>query len=461
MRCAVFVVAPSLLLVACAPAAEGSDSDGFAIDRRTGGRSGSSSGGAGESGSAGRTNEGGAGGTSSGGAGASGGTSVSKGGASGTSGGGAGTGSGGAGTNGGGAGANGGAAGTGGATSPPVTCTSCGLGATCDAGVCVCPPGLVLEADGCKKSCAGGEGCPPFSACDGSVCRCQGGATVVGAGCWPESPGDPSTHAEADVCAVYRWGQSSTQDAHPSWTAGPSTCDGGSLPGWVRHDVSQRLSMYRWLAGVAPAIVDVSQEPRQMACAAAASWNVQYAHNIPASAKCYTPDGASGAASSNIAWGNTGVGAIDAWVDDRYDVTHSFGHRFSVLAASATSVAFGHYAGGGDYGAASCLAAGFGGGDGKPFSPFPPAGVVPVGVAGMPWTIGNVSAPPEAVPTVVEKESGLTKEVAIGTLGGSFGGAKIYLERKGWEPQAGVTYVVSITGAAVPIDYEMKVIDCP
>jgi len=218
--------------------------------------------------------------------------------------------------------------------------------------------------------------------------------------------------------------------------------------------------MYRWLVGLAPSLVSVALEQQSMACAAAASWNVQYGHNIPATAKCYTPLGAQGAASSNIAWGNTGASAIDAWVDDRYDITRTFGHRFSVLADGATSFGFGHYAGGGDYGRASCLAGGYGGFSG----PFPPAGIVPVGVATMPWTIGGISAPEGAVATVVDKAAGTSFPVVIGklgSLGGFSGTSKIYLERTGWEPQAGVTYVVSITGASAPVAYEMQVVDCP
>lgn len=476
MRVACFV-APLVVICtaafACAPTEDDSASDGLDV-RRKRGSAGTKSGEDGGSGGAGSTaGKGGAGGSSGAGAG----TSSGKGGASGNGGGGtAGTGSN---AKGGTGGTGGNAAGTGGTQSgkggsagqPPVggsagsstgptTCAECPLGATCTGGACVCPPGLVLEADGCKQSCAGGEACPPFSACGGGVCRCNAGAVVAGAGCWPEAPGEPTSHSEADVCAVYKWGQTSVQDANPVWTKGPTECDGGTLPGWVRHDVTNRVSMYRWLAGLAPSIINVQLEQRSMACAAAASWNVQFGHNIPASAKCYTPEGAQGAASSNIAWGNTSTGAIDAWVDDRYDITNTFGHRFSVLSEGSTSFGFGHYAGGGSYGSASCLAGGFGGFTG----PFPPAGIVPAGVATMPWTIGGVSAPEGAVPTVTEKASGKSLEVAIGklgSLGGFSGPPKIYLERKGWEPQAGVTYVVSITGASAPVAYEMQVVGCP
>lgn len=329
-----------------------------------------------------------------------------------------------------------------GTTTPPV-----------DAGVDPCA-GITCTATGAR--------------CDRALARCVCGPGFTGDGstCAPVMPGSPETRTSMEVCSAYRTAQM-RRDMGDGFTNTTNTCDPGALSRNALDDALTRLNFYRWLSGLGPTADDASANTTGQACALVSAWNPAgpQAHFPQSSATCYTPSGAAGAGSSNIAWGARDASdAIDLWMIDFGNET-TFGHRRWLLNPPLNPVGIGHYRGGNNYGSASCISVfgSSGGGSSPPFVAFPPPGFSPTALTQWHWTIqGNIPLGSATV-TVTRMSDMMEMPTRLEVLSGSYGQPAVVIFKEGWSPVAGQTYHVRLTGQGGLglVEYDVKPTDCP
>lgn len=313
----------------------------------------------------------------------------------------------------------------------------------------------------CNPSCGYGFYCDPA----GKVCKCLFGFVQNGTQCAPVLPGDPKNHSEAEVCAQWNNGNAIT-DPNP-WTAGPTECDPGTTSRYGINDAVARINMYRWLVGLGPAVDDEAHNETNRWCAVVASWNppgaVPNPHSPPATAKCYTPAGASGAGSSNLSWGVGVAEAITQFIIDNGNFT-TFGHRRWILSAGTGVTGIGHYAGGGQYGRATCQYS-FGGGTTYPapdWVSLPPPGFAPVAVVNYVWTFHHKSSVGSATIKVTNTATSSDMPMKTLPLSGGYGSySTIGFQQQGWTAKAGDVFDVTVDGiTGGPISYQVKAAAC-
>jgi hypothetical protein len=313
----------------------------------------------------------------------------------------------------------------------------------------------------CNPTCGYGFYCDPAS----QTCKCLYGFVQNGAQCDPVLPGDPATHTEAEVCAQWKNGNA-ISDPNP-WTAGPTECDPGITSRGGINDAVARINMYRWLVGLGPAVDDPQKNEIDRWCAAVASWNppgtVPNPHSPPPTAKCYTQAGASGAGSSNISWGVGVAEAITQFMLDNGNLT-TFGHRRWILSAGTGITGIGHYAGGGQYGRATCQYS-FGGGTTYPapdWLTLPPPGFVPTALVNYVWTFHNKASVTNATIQVTNAATSADMPMKTLPLSGGYGSySTIAFQQQGWSAKTGDVFDVTLDGfTGGPISYQVKAVAC-
>lgn len=260
----------------------------------------------------------------------------------------------------------------------------CGAGASCRDNRCQCDEGLFGDPlTGCAPTnpcenvtCPGGASCNP----DGS-CSCDPFFDDDGAGgCTPQGqPADLTTRTKADVCDIW----TSTHPSPGPWLIEPvAECDQGVMHPDELRNALHRASQHRMLVGLYPVSLAAGQIDNVQQCATMMAANNALDHNPPSSWKCYTPEGAAGAGSSNLALGYASAAAtVDGYMRDGN--TPSLGHRRWVINPAMAATAFGQRGRGG------CMYA-FGGGrnHSPPMVAYPAPGPFPRDAILGNWSIG-------------------------------------------------------------------------
>lgn len=322
-----------------------------------------------------------------------------------------------------------------------------------------------LLPDGGMDPCASVT-CPSAAHCipETMQCMCNPGFMPDGPNCVPVMPGNPGDRDQAEVCTA--WAAANTRRSPDDGFSVSSTmCDPGALSRDALDDALARLNFFRWFVGLSPTSDATSDNELAQACSVVSAWNPAgpAAHTPPSSAQCYTADGATGAGSSNIAWGAAdAAAAIDLWMIDFGNET-TFGHRRWLLNPPLSPVGIGHYRGGNNT-SASCIRI-FGGSGSGPtpnWLAFPAPGFVPMQLAQWHWTVhGNVPLNGTTA-TVVRQSDSMAMPIRFSVLSGSYGQAAAAIIRDGWNPQPGETYRVTVTGTggAGTITYDVKPVTC-
>ncbi|MEW5854986.1 MAG: CAP domain-containing protein [Myxococcota bacterium] len=295
------------------------------------------------------------------------------------------------------------------------------------------------------------------SSSSGAVSSSSSGGTVV--------PGEWPTLSVTEACNRFRAGRV-VQDPN-AFTEGPGgQCDPGTLSSMAIEDGLRRINLYRDMAGLGPVTDDETSNTNDQACALISAWNPAGvgAHSPSPQATCYSPEGAAGAGSSNIAWGCAHpADGVDQFMIDWGNESH-YGHRRWIVYPPLDPVGIGFYRGGNNYGSAMCLGV-FNWSNNGPrprWYAFPPPGVVPREVAEWEWTF-HTSAINYSGATVevvrVSDNTALPTEAVI--LQGSYGDGALAVRRSGWTPQVGQTYRVTFTFLDETITYEHQVVECP
>jgi hypothetical protein len=283
--------------------------------------------------------------------------------------------------------------------------------------------------------------------------------------CVAAAPGDPTTHAQADVCARWAAGHVLTM-SEPLISSG-AECDAGYLTPEAINDTLARINMFRWMVGLGPTGADASMNQSAQLCANLESWwpwTGGSPHAPPSTSKCYTPEGGGTAGASNIAWGSGNPAqAIDQFIEDSGNES-TLGHRRWVLNPPLDPVGIGYWHGGGMYGDAECLMVFSSGGSGPnpPWLAWPPPGWVPIAAAG--WTMsfhGSIGGIASAQIEMLRVDDGAPLAVSVMPLSQGYGQEAISWVPSGWSMEAGKTYRVTVTGPpAGAVTYEIKPVAC-
>lgn len=127
---------------------------------------------------------------------------------------------------------------------------------------------------------------------------------------------------------------------HHGWNGNVASHNAGSLSARIHDDTIRRVNYFRSLAGL-PAEITLSEDLNAKCQQAALmmAYNNDLNHNPPSSWQCYSADGASAAANSNLSWGfNTdhyGPAAVDGQMQDDGAGNAAVGHRRWLLHTKA------------------------------------------------------------------------------------------------------------------------------
>ena len=144
------------------------------------------------------------------------------------------------------------------------------------------------------------------------------------------SPGS----SRASALAFYQANHVPAPDS--GWTGSTSSCTPGDTSQAYKDAIAQRINYFRQMAGVNTVSIDptTSALAQKAALIMAAQGNIS--HDPPSNWACWTQAGHDAAGHSNLALGQTGPGAIDAYIQDAGPGNEFTGHRRTVLYANQT-----------------------------------------------------------------------------------------------------------------------------
>lgn len=258
------------------------------------------------------------------------------------------------------------------------------------------------------------------------------------------------------------------------WMGSVSGCNPGTTNLEHQQAVLDRVGYFRALVDL-PAVTLLSGMTTAQAQAAALMMTANNAlsHFPPMTWLCYSADGASGAASSNIALGLNGVRAMDIFMDDFGPNNTAVGHRRWILFPPRAAMATGDTVGAATtFRSANSLFV-FGPTNTRPATPngvaWPPAGFVPyqnLPAKSNRWSWSYPGADFTSA-TVTVTGPGGPIPVTLETPGTGFGDNTLVFLPAGIpyaKPAADTTYTIKIagiTGSGVPssTEYSVTVID--
>jgi uncharacterized protein YkwD len=273
----------------------------------------------------------------------------------------------------------------------------------------------------------------------------------------PVATGDRAT-AEG-VCA--RWKADRADLSEGTWSGNVMTCDPGDISANGRANALRLLNLYRWLADLPAVTNDPAMDKQAQSCALLQRANNMLSHMPPDTWTCYMAEGATASGRCNISTG-PGVSSVDGYMVDPGNPT-TIGHRRWIL-----SNTFGP-TGLGSTDKHSCLMT-FGKMKvGKAWQAWPAPGIIPLQamqggfgqkVDSTGWTVQSDKIN-LAMAQVTVMSDGMNLPVTITQLGTGYGSTYAFrFNPMGWTTTAGKTYMVSVTGASMPIDYSVQIVDC-
>ncbi len=268
-------------------------------------------------------------------------------------------------------------------------------------------------------------------------------------------PGDPAARTAAAVCA--RWTADRALRARTVWTAGADACAPGALSPEAHDDAMRVLNVYRWLAGLPPAVADPALAPAQQSCAVMMTANGTLSHAPPSTWRCYTADGARAAGSSNLALGTaTPAASVDLYANER---DQNLGHRRWVFARGLGPTWLGAT------NRASCMQvfrtapapAGL-----PAVVAWPSPGPAPLEAFAGVWHAQDGSRTVSNATVSVRDEAGQALAVTAVAAAGNYGnGPALAWRPSGWTPREGATYAVTLTfPSGAPITYRTTAVRC-
>jgi len=296
------------------------------------------------------------------------------------------------------------------------------------------------------KAGAGSGGASAVAGMDGSA-----GAVV--------EPGDRSPEG---TCA--RWNADRADMSEGTWSGDIASCDPGAISA-TGHDNALRLfNLYRWLGDLPAVTTDADRDRKAQACALLMDANNDLSHDPPQDWTCWTQDAYDGASSSNISSG-PGVSSVDGYMLDPGN-EDTLGHRRWILSNSLGPIGLGST---GPMGA-SCMQNLNGTGKaGKAWQAWPSPGAFPLqaihasrfggSLDETGWSLQSDSID-LAAGTVTITSGGSELAVTVTELPGGYGSRyALSIVPDGWTTAVG-TYTVTLSGASMPVTYDVDIVDC-
>ncbi|WP_437283052.1 CAP domain-containing protein [Sorangium sp. So ce375] len=309
----------------------------------------------------------------------------------------------------------------------------------------------------------GAGGASTGSSSAGSTATAGGGgspgATSAGSGGTAPDTGDRSPEG---TCARFNADTADMSEGTWSGSLDPE-CDPGDISADGRANALRLFNLYRWLADLPAVVTEPTRDAQAQACALMMDANNSLSHEPPKNWKCYSEAGANGARTSNISSG-PGVESVQGYLIDRGNES-TFGHRRIILANDLGPIGLGST---GKNGASCMQNIGGTGKAGKEWTAWPPPGVFPIQAYADFW--GSLSDTGWSIQSedikladaeVTISSGGAPLAVDVEPLQGNYGSTNgIRVVPNGWDPEAGKTYSVSVSGVSATIAYDVVFVDC-
>jgi len=259
-----------------------------------------------------------------------------------------------------------------------------------------------------------------------------------------------------------RWNADRADLGEGTWSGSVESCEAGDISPEGRANALRLYNLYRWLADLPAVTTDPERDRMAQECALMMEANNSLSHSPPMNWTCWTEAGAEGASSSNLSSG-PGVRSADGYMMDPGNET-TIGHRRWILSNSLGPIGLGSTATG-----ASCMQnlRGQGNAD-KPWVAWPPPGAFPMEAYGngrttlsdTGWTVQSDELDLSDAQVSVGS-AGSALPVSVTQLQGGYGSRQAFrFNPMGWEPTAGQTYSVSVTGISEPLSYDVHMVAC-
>jgi hypothetical protein len=222
---------------------------------------------------------------------------------------------------------------------------------------------------------------------------------------WTPGTGSPTAAAgfvidpldRTDVLAFYNTVYTASENyaANMAWTGNVAGGVPGTTSAAFKEDVRRRINFYRALCGLSADItLDATKSAKDQEAALMFARNNALAHKPPSSWIFYTANAYEAANYSNIALGNYGPGAVDAYMRDDGDKNEIVGHRRWINYSRAQEMGTGDVPAQGSYYSSNAL---WVIGNPKPaptpkFVAWPNCGYVPVNLVPTRWSLSYPGA---------------------------------------------------------------------
>jgi hypothetical protein len=256
---------------------------------------------------------------------------------------------------------------------------------------------------------------------------------------------------EREVCD--RWLQAQTPTAPAEWaTRADATCARPVVHPAALADAHRVLDAFRWLSGVSSVRWQSDFEREVGDCAVMMDRAERLDHNPSPSWECHTPDGARGAASSNLTLISPGMDAASAIENFVNETVESLGHRRWCLYPALAPTTLGATA------RALCMRARSAvstTSDGPAVVAFPNPGFAPIAnFRTAQWSVQDGAIDVQGASVRVEDaRTGEALAIDQRALRRGYGGAAIAFSPRGWAPQVGASYRVTLAlanGRTIP-----------
>jgi hypothetical protein len=279
---------------------------------------------------------------------------------------------------------------------------------------------------------------------------------MAGSGGAPEVP-EPG----GDICA--RWTADRANLSDGTWNGNTASCEAGEMSADTLATAHKLVNLYRFMAGLPPVEMTAERNRLAQACALLMAANGRISHTPAASWTCYTQEAADTAGSSSLSSGPA-VSSVDGYMIDPGNPT-TIGHRRWILSNMLAGVGFG------SAGRFSCQyqpaqrpPAGA-----QAWTAWPPPGQIPIQAFSSTfarldqtgWSVQSDTVNLQNAQVTVTS-GGSNLAVTTTPLSGGYGSMyALRFNPSGWTTAAGQTYHVAITGASMPIEYDVEVVSCP
>lgn len=233
---------------------------------------------------------------------------------------------------------------------------------------------------------------------------CALATTLPGHG-WTPGTGSPTavdgfvvdTSNRRDVLSFYQcvYTASESYASKLSWTGNVPSCIAGTTGADFKEDVRRRINFFRALVGHSADITfNATKSAKAQEAALMMAANNSLSHTPPSNWSCYTANGYEAAGASNLALGNYGPAAVNAYLRDDGTGNEVVGHRRWILYSRAQIMGTGDVPAHSTYNHANaiwCLGD-FKAAPAAKFTSWPNEGYVPVSLVPARWSLSYPGA---------------------------------------------------------------------